>query len=137
MTKSIDRKFKKEINAGTISLVVLAVLHRSDEPLYGYEIARRLQAHSDTELPMNQAAIYPVLRSLERQELLSSEIRPSDSGPPRKYYRLLPAGQAAFREWARAWERSKSFVDSFLENPDAAASPPAGNKVPGRTGTGR
>ena len=38
---------------------------------------------------MNQAAIYPVLRSLEKQQLLRSRMVPSESGPPRKYYNLL------------------------------------------------
>ena len=37
------RKFQKDLNAGLVALVLLAVLGRSTEDLYGYEIAKRLQ----------------------------------------------------------------------------------------------
>ena len=37
------RKFRKDLNAGLVALVLLAVLDRTPEDLYGYEIAKRLQ----------------------------------------------------------------------------------------------
>ncbi len=43
------RKFQKELNAGLVALVLLAVLEASDEDLYGYDIAKRLQRANEGE----------------------------------------------------------------------------------------
>ena len=59
------KKFQKELNSGTSSLVLLSVLSRSKEAMYGYQIAKLLE-ESDPDFPMmKQGALYPVLRSLE------------------------------------------------------------------------
>ncbi|MCA9265309.1 MAG: PadR family transcriptional regulator [Planctomycetales bacterium] len=112
------RKFQKEMNSGAISLVVLAILEQASEPLYGYAIAKRLEGMSGDTLPMNQAAIYPVLRSLEKQRLLRSKLQPSDVGPPRRYYSLTSAGERALEEWRQIWRQTKEFVDDVLEQGD-------------------
>ena len=57
------RKFQKELNAGLSALVLLSVLERADEDLYGYQIAKRLESMSDAGSPMKQGALYPVLRT--------------------------------------------------------------------------
>ena len=106
-------KFQKELNTGTIGLVVLAVLDRNGE-LYGYDIVRQLTANEVEAMPMNQSAVYPVLRSLEKQKLLSSRMQPSAVGPARKYYRLTKQGQAVFQEWKQAWNRSVEIVNRIL-----------------------
>lgn len=115
-------KFQKEVNSGAISLVVGSLLETSREPMYGYEIAKALESHADGDLPMNQAAIYPVLRSLEKQGMLESEMKPSNSGPPRKYYWLTQDGLKTLAAWKLIWKQSKSFVDSVLETVDEQSS---------------
>lgn len=109
------RKFQKELNAGTVSLVLLAILARSDEPLYGYQIAKRIAEGSQDGAPVKQGALYPVLRSLEEQGLLESRVEPSVSGPPRKYYSITDRGVAALEGWKHAWSRTRDFVQSTLE----------------------
>ena len=37
------KKFQKELSSGTVSLVLLAVLRQSRQPMYGYQIAKRLE----------------------------------------------------------------------------------------------
>jgi len=112
------RKFQKELNAGAISLVLLGLFSRERKSMYGYEIAKRLEAATDDGLPMNQGALYPVLRSLEKRGFLNSNVEPSVSGPPRKYYRITPDGKKVLDAWTDAWQRTKRFVDSFLESDD-------------------
>jgi len=63
---------------------------------------------------VKQGAIYPVLRSLETQGLLSSQREMSDSGPPRRYYQATNTGQEALQTWIKIWEETKSFVDNVL-----------------------
>jgi len=44
-------KFQKELSAGTVSLVLLALLQRVQEPLYGYQIAKRLEENRTIACP--------------------------------------------------------------------------------------
>ena len=135
MAEVDSRKFQKELNAGVISLVALAVLEQTGRSLYGYEFAQVLQQHAGEDLPMNQGAIYPVLRSLEKRGFLSSETRPSDSGPPRKYYALTADGKQALELWKQVWSKSKSFVESVLRGADHAAIASSDRTVSRRTRT--
>ena len=78
-------KFQKELSAGVVSLVLLAVLARAKSPMYGYQIAKQLDETGEGVLSGKQSALYPVLRNLESSGLLASEVEPSISGPPRRY----------------------------------------------------
>lgn len=109
------KKFQKELNAGTSSLVLLGVLNRSPEPMYGYQIAKMLE-ESGPDIPMmKQGTLYPVLRSLEENRLLESTVEPSVSGPPRRYYKITEDGRAALAEWLEIWKQTKQFVDTTLK----------------------
>jgi PadR family transcriptional regulator PadR len=114
-TESHLRKFQKELSAGTVSLVLLAVLAGSDEPLYGYQIAKRLQQSGDALFSGKQSALYPVLRNLSAGGLLDSHVEPSVAGPPRRYYSITALGLAVFSEWVATWEATRQSVDSVLK----------------------
>jgi len=107
------RKFQKDLNAGLVALVLLAVLDRSTEDLYGYEIAKRLQKAHEGEPLFKEGTVYPVLRALSAAGLLTSRIVPSYSGPPRRYYRITDEGRHALRDWSRIWQQTRDFVDHF------------------------
>lgn len=109
------RKFQKEINAGTVALVLLAILDRSGDPLYGYQIAKQLEGANAGGMPVKQGTLYPVLRSLESQGLLSSRVEPSIAGPPRKYYAITPSGADVLGAWRSVWTSTRDFVDATLE----------------------
>jgi len=108
------RKFHKELSAGTVSLALLAVLAAADGPMYGYQIAKRLEQVGEGVLSGKQSALYPVLRGLETTGLLESFVEPSISGPPRRYYRLTAAGREALRDWSAVWRATRDSVDSVL-----------------------
>ena len=84
----VNKKFQKEINAGIASLVLLGVMRQASEPLYGYQIAKMIGAGKENGLSMKQSALYPVLRSMESNGLLSSKVEPSVSGPPESITQL-------------------------------------------------
>ena len=109
------RKFQKELNAGTVALVLLAILDRTQEPLYGYQIAKRIEGEWQEAAPVKQGTLYPVLRSMEENALLASRVEPSVSGPPRKYYAITDRGRAVLGDWRAAWSRTRDFVDATLE----------------------
>ncbi len=115
LTELQSRKFQKELSAGTVSLALLAVLGAAAEPMYGYQIAKRLERIGEGVLSGKQSALYPVLRNLGASGLLDSHVEPSASGPPRRYYRLTAPGRTALQDWTAAWRATRDSVDSVLE----------------------
>jgi PadR family transcriptional regulator PadR len=113
--ESHARKFQKDLNSGLVALVLLGVLNRSAEDLYGYEIAKRLQKANEGEPLFKEGTVYPVLRALSANGLLTSRIVPSYSGPPRRYYRITGAGRAVLADWSGIWRQTRDFVDRFVE----------------------
>ena len=109
------KKFQKELSAGTVSLVLLAVLDQATERMYGYQIAKRLERSGEGVLGGKQSAIYPVLRSLEGAGLLASEVEPSVAGPPRRYYRITAQGRDVLKAWVEHWNTTRDFVETTLE----------------------
>lgn len=110
------KKFRKELNAGTMSLVILAVLDQAEQPLYGYQIAKSMdRLDFDGEPFVKQGTLYPVLRSMEKNGLLSSEVEPSITGPPRRYYCITDEGREILRGWKHIWVRTRDCVDAILD----------------------
>ena len=115
MDDSDTRKFQKDLNSGLVGLVLLSVLDRSGEDLYRYEIAKRLQRANEGQPIFKEGTLYPVLRALAAQQLLTSRIVPSYSGPPRRYYRITDQGRAVLVQWRGIWRDTRDFVDRFNE----------------------
>ena len=109
------RKFRKDLNSGLVSLVLLAVLAGSQEDLYGYEIAKRLQKANQGEALFKEGTVYPVLRALSAAGLLTSRIALSYSGPPRRYYRITDAGHLVLAAYRDIWRQTRNLVDRFIE----------------------
>lgn len=110
-----NKKFQRELNAGTVALVLMSVIERAREPMYGYQIAKQIEGAAGDIPMMKHGALYPVLRSLEDSGLLASSVEPSVSGPPRRYYAITDEGRAVLDEWTQIWERTKAFVDHTLK----------------------
>lgn len=117
----LSQKFQRELNAGLVGLVLLAVLDQAEQDLYGYQIAKRLQQLAEGSSPVKQGALYPVLRQLSANGLLASRIVPSYSGPPRRYYRITDAGRRTLAEWRDIWHATRDFVDEFTESKGASS----------------
>lgn len=107
------KKFRKELHSGIAALVLLSLLDRGGQEMYGYEIAKALGARAGGQSFLKQGAIYPVLRSLHASGLLSSRVEMSMSGPPRRYYAISPEGRATLKEWMSAWSDVRGFVDGL------------------------
>ena len=112
---SIDKKFQKELSAGISALVLLRVLDGAEQPMYGYQIAKIIASEQNEELKFKQGVLYPVLRSLEEAGLLESNVEPSVSGPPRRYYQITALGHQTLQRWVSIWNQSNAFVNTILE----------------------
>lgn len=111
----LDKKFQKEITAGIASLALLKVMENSDEPMYGYQIAKLIESKDNREPLIKQGALYPVLRSLEKSGLLTSSVEPSVSGPPRRYYTITEEGKETLMRWEAIWQGARQFIEKILE----------------------
>ncbi len=102
----IPSQFRK----GVVELAILALLHRDEA--YGGEIVDRLGAYPG--LAISAGTAYPLLSRLKKSGLITSAWQESPVGPPRKYYRLSPAGETAFASMAQAWNGMKNEMDDLL-----------------------
>jgi PadR family transcriptional regulator PadR len=63
-----------------------------------------------------EGTIYPLLARLRRQGLVETSWRESESGPPRRYYRLSSAGKDALDEFCKSWRSLRTTVDALLDD---------------------
>lgn len=100
-------KLELELRRG---VVVLATLSQLRKPKYGYGLR---QALADKGLPIEEGTLYPLLRRLETQGLLSSEWHIED-GPPRRYYALNSEGLKLLKKLTESWQGMNSAMDRLL-----------------------
>jgi PadR family transcriptional regulator PadR len=105
------KKFQKELNSGTVALMLLSVIGQAKRALYGYEIAQQLQQSNDRK----QGAIYPVLRNLHSKGLIDCEVKLSESGPPRKYFSISPLGKKVLEQWLLTWQSTQTQLNKILD----------------------
>jgi PadR family transcriptional regulator PadR len=104
------RNVLSQLRRGTLEFCVLALLR--DRERYGFELVRTL---ADVDgLVTSEGTIYPLLTRLRREQLVSTFWQESDTGPPRRYYRLTDAGQEALTDFTREWSRFRDAVDALL-----------------------
>ena len=80
-----------QMRKGTLQYCVLALL--AEEERYGFDLVRAL-AETDG-MVTSEGTIYPLLSRLRKDGLVETTWHESTSGPPRRYYRLTNAGEAA------------------------------------------
>lgn len=117
-TESANRKFEKELKSGTAALLLLGVISAAGRPMYGYQITKEIEAAAGGtggKRLFRQGALYPVLRSMEKSGILSSEIEPSVSGPPRRYYSITEEGGTILEDWRGTWKTTRDLVDEILK----------------------
>lgn len=109
-------KLTQELRRG---ILILAVLSRLEEERYGYDLINRLGGKG---LEIEQGTLYPLLRRLESQGLLTSEWN-VDGSRPRRYYVLSPQGKEMLKALTGEWRRLSAVMDGLLED----ISPGGGN----------
>lgn len=81
---------------------------------YGYKITRRLNALGFTDVV--DGTVYTILVRIEKKKLVDIEKKPSDMGPPRKFYVLNDAGRKELRKFWEKWEFVSSKINELKEN---------------------
>lgn len=100
-----------EMLKGVLEGCVLEIISR--EETYGYEITRRLNALGFTDVV--EGTVYTILVRLEKNKLVDIEKKPSDMGPPRKFFKLNEAGREELRLFWEKWEFVGSKINELKE----------------------
>ena len=100
-----------EMLKGVLEGCVLEIIDRGET--YGYEITRRLNALGFTDVV--EGTVYTILIRLEKNKLVEITKKPSDMGPPRKFFVLNDAGQEELRKFWEKWEFISSKINELKE----------------------
>jgi PadR family transcriptional regulator len=100
-------KLRLELRRGTLILAVLAALKTER---YGYTLRKVL---AEAGLPIDEGALYPMLRRLEEQGLLTSEWREEDKRNKR-FYRISREGGALLSQLAAEWREINNALNNLI-----------------------
>lgn len=92
-----------ELLKGTLDILILKTLSRG--PLHGYGVSRWLREVTADAFHVEEGALYPALRRLEKRGFVEAEWGVTDTGREARYYSLTAAGEAELAAGMRGWSR--------------------------------
>lgn len=98
-----------EMLKGVLEGCVLEIISREDT--YGYEITQQLRKQGFTDVV--EGTVYTILVRLEKNELVSIEKKPSEVGPPRKFYSLTESGKKELETFWQKWDFVSSKINEL------------------------
>ena len=105
--ESTFENLRLELRRGCLTLAVLSQLRQEH---YGYTLRKHL---ADGGLVIDESTLYPLLRRLEAQGLLSSEWREEDKRNKR-FYRLSKDGEALLTQLLQEWQTINAAISGML-----------------------
>ena len=97
-----------QLKKGVLDLCVLSRLSYQDT--YGYDIYQTL----DRVLGISESTIYPILRKMVNEGYLTTYLKASFNGPPRKYFKMTQLGRKKLESRMREWDDFIKGVESLL-----------------------
>ena len=100
----MNTQFKK----GVLDMCVLAVLSKGDS--YGYDLAEELSS----KIQIADGTVYPLLRKLASTGEVTTYLKESTGGPPRKYYSLTDKGRQRLETDRQEWKEFTALVSGII-----------------------
>ena len=107
MDPTLFDTLRLELRRGSLTLAVLAQL-RSEH--YGYTLRKAL---AELGMDIDEGTLYPLLRRLETQQLLTSEWR-EEGGRRKRFYRLSPEGRQILKHLLAEWKGINQSLDRIV-----------------------
>ena len=108
-------KFESEINRGISTLCVLSIVRQSgSEGIYGYKILKELEEQTNDMLVIEEGTLYPLLKKLERDNLIKSEQK-KYSGRPRKYYFITDNGEKIYNHITGYYTKLSEAISPLID----------------------
>ena len=96
-----------EMLKGVLEGIVLEIISRGE--IYGYEIVKYLTKMDFKD--MAEGTVYALLMRLEKNKLVNIVKKPSEIGPPRKFYTLNENGKKELAEFWTRWDFLSSCIN--------------------------
>jgi len=103
---------------GTLDVLILKTL--SHGARHGYGISRWIRETTDEAFDVDEGALYPALRRLQKRGYLDAEWGTTDTGREAKFYRLTAEGEAELERGLSHWHRYVRAMGQVLGTPGAA-----------------
>jgi PadR family transcriptional regulator PadR len=94
---------------GVLELCVLALLSEGDR--YGYDVSEYLS----NKIAISDGTVYPILRKLKADGLVTTYLSEDSGGPPRKYYSLTEDGRVEYRRSRTEWLEFTEIIEGILK----------------------
>ncbi len=101
---------KAQMRKGVLEFCILCIL--SEKDAYPSEI---IEAMKSAKLIVVEGTLYPLLMRLKNEGQLGYEWKESTSGPPRKYYKLTPAGKEFLNGLHTSWQELVDSVNQIAK----------------------
>ncbi len=98
---------------GTLDILILKTL--SGGRMHGYAVSRSIRETSADVLTVEEGALYPALRRLEKKGLLTAAWGKTDTGREAKFYRLTAAGERQLAARLAAWDKYVEAMSRVLD----------------------
>lgn len=104
------QKWQSQMMRGTLEYCVLLLIRK--RPYYGYDLLQTLEAYP--LIQTKESTIYPLLRRLAKEGLLTAKWQATTEGlPPRKYYELTKAGNKYLQALSKQWQKLQLVVKAL------------------------
>ncbi len=101
---------KAQMRKGILEYCILSIL--GEREAYPSDILEELKSN---KLLVVEGTLYPLLTRLKNAGLLMYRWEESNSGPPRKYYKLTEVGQNFLNELANSWQELNKAVTALTK----------------------
>jgi PadR family transcriptional regulator PadR len=97
----MTKRIRSKIARGSAEVAILALL--AEQPLYGFEISKRIEEKTDGMLCFTLASLYPMLYDLEKRGWIAGRWQANQAGRDRRVYSLTPSGKKELAPLRREW----------------------------------
>ena len=97
-----------QLKKGTLELCVLSLLSRAD--MYGFELVGTISA----QIQISEGTIYPLLKRIKDEGYVTTYLRESQEGPPRKYYSITQSGRLTLATMETEWRNLSTGINNIL-----------------------
>jgi DNA-binding PadR family transcriptional regulator len=101
-------KFESEMNRGFLQVLVLVLLEKS---MYGYMMLKHFEKLG---YAVEENTLYPLLRRLEKRNLIQSEWDVSQDRP-KKFYVISKRGKGVRKDLLKIWREQNEILNHLLE----------------------
>lgn len=104
-------KYSKDFVAASTTPLILSILTKGQS--YGYAIIQQVKELSNGEMLWADGMLYPILHRLEKKLFIEAVWGISETGRKRKYYQLLPEGEAELLRQRKNWQQLNEMLNNL------------------------